>query len=400
MLFSGTILVVTLGKELPVVPMQEKSTATAGQKNAFSPFDLFLLILTIFEVLLLVVVLTRSFAPSVPPAEQPDNREEQTQPTPDDDPPPVSKPVFSQGAISTIPQANADTVTLTTQIDSKYAILIDAETGMILAQKGADVAFAPASMTKVMTLIIACEMLDESDLEREVMMTDEMLLYVTSGAYYNTGRAGYEPGLKTKMKDLLYGIGVQSFSDCTVMAVASLCPASTVAESERLFVARMNQKAEEMGLRNTKFDNIVGHESENNYSTAADIAAIMSYALQCPMIKDILSAKTYDYHVWRLEPDATYERWTYHFYSTLFNANPKSSSRIKAYENYYGKTFALSSAVLGGGKTGTLEENTNVFSLVTYAVKDGRLYIAVTGETAKNYAVMNDAKILYDTYLK
>ena len=380
--------------------MQKKPT-NRKHGTVFSAFELFLLILTIFEVLLLVIVLSRSFASSVPSTEQPDDPEEQTQPAPDDDPSPVSKPVFSQGAISTIPKANADTVTLTTQIDSQYAILIDAETGMILAQKGADVAFSPASMTKVMTLIVACEMMSESDLEREVMMTDEMLLYVTSGAYYNTGRAGYESGLKTKMKDLLYGIGVQSFSDCTVMAVASLCPASSIAESESMFVARMNQKAEEMGLRNTKFDNIVGHESENNYSTAADIAAIMSYALQCPLIKDVLSAKTYDYYVWRLEPDGiTYERWTYHFYSTLFNANPKSSSRIKAYENYYGKTFALSSAVLGGGKTGTLEENTNIFSLVTYAVKDGRLYIAVTGETAKNYAVMNDAKILYDTYLK
>ena len=164
------------------MPMQNKPTAKAEQRFVISGFDLFMLVLTVFEILLLVVVLSRSFAPSGLPIEPPNDTEDQTEaPTPPD--PPVSKPVFSQGAIPTRPSAGANTKTLTSEIDSQYAILIDAESGEILAQKGADVRFAPASMTKVMTLIVACEQLTEADLDRYVTMTDEILLYVTSGGY-------------------------------------------------------------------------------------------------------------------------------------------------------------------------------------------------------------------------
>ncbi len=382
--------------------MQEQVRKNVPKSNSEASFCLWMLLLTIFEIILVAVVLSRSMGSVAQPTDPPTPKEELTDTTPPADDPKPQIPVFAAGTTVKLPTADASSATVTSEIGSQYAVLIDAESGKILAGKGADTRFAPASMTKVMTLIVACEMLNESDLDREVIMTDEILRYVSSGAYYGTGRAAYEPGLKTKMKDLLYGIGVESFSDCTVMTVASLCPAATVEESERLFVEQMNQKVKDMGLENTHFDNVAGHEGENNYSTASDMAAIMSYALQCPLIKDILSAKSYDYYVWRLEDDGvTYARWTYHFYSTLFNANPKSSSRIKAYEEEYKKEFALSSATFGGGKTGSLGEKTvYTYSLVSYAVKDGKIYVLVTGETSKAYNVMNDAKILYDTYIK
>ena len=383
--------------------MQEQVRKNLPKSNSEASFCLWMILLTIFEIILVAVVLSRSFEAVTPPATPPPSGGEQnTENTPPAGDPTPSNPVFAAGTVVSLPKADSSTVTVTGAIDSQYAVLIDAESGKILAGKNADTRFAPASMTKVMTLIVSCEMLSESDLDREVIMTDEILRYVSSGAYYGTGRATYEPGLKTKMKDLLYGIGVESFSDCTVMTIVSLCPAATVEESERLFVERMNQKVKDMGLVNTHFDNVAGHEGENNYSTASDMAAIMSYALQCPLIKDILSAETYDYYVWRLEDDGvTYARWTYHFYSTLFNANPQSSSRIKAYEEEYKKEFALSSASFGGGKTGSLGEKTvYTYSLVSYAVKDGKIYVLVTGETSKAYNVMNDAKILYDTYIK
>ncbi len=381
--------------------MQNQTQKIQPQSNSEGHFCLWMLLLTIFEIILVTVVLTRSFGAAELPEKPPVTNEEQgdTDPAPDDPAPQV--PVFAAGTTVPLPVSDSNTATITTEIGSQYAVLIDAESGKILAGKGADTRFAPASMTKVMTLIVACEMLSENDLEREVLMTDEILRYVSSGAYYGTGRAAYEPGLKAKMKDLLYGIGVESFSDCTVMVVATLCPAATVEESERLFVERMNQKVKDMGLLNTHFDNVAGHEGQNNYSTASDMAAIMSYALKCPLIKDILSTKLYDYYVQRLEDDGvTYARWTYHFYSTLFNAND-GSSRIKAYETQYKKTFSLASATFGGGKTGSLGEGkVYTYSLVSYAVKDGKIYILVTGETSYAYEVMHDAKILYDTYVK
>ena len=365
-------------------------------------FCLCMLLLTLFEIVLVTVVLARSFKTVVPPTTPPPSSGEiQTEDnTPTEDPKP-SIPVFAAGTTMPLPRSDSSTATVTNEIGSQYAALIDAESGKILAGKNADTKFAPASMTKVMTLIVACEMLNESDLEREVTMTDDILQYVTSGAYKGTSRATFDIGERVKIKDLLYGIGVESYSDCTIMVVSALCPAPTLAQSEQQFVARMNQKVKDMGLDNTNFDNTVGHEGENNYSTASDMAAIMSYALQCPLIKDVLSKEQYVFYVQYTDETGADKEYRFTYYSTLFNANSKGSSRIKAYETHYGKTFSLSGATFGGGKTGSLGEGTvYTYSLVSYAVKDGKIYVLVTGETSRAYEVMHDAKILYDTYVK
>lgn len=381
--------------------MQNQATKTPPKSNSEGHFCLWMLLLTIFEIILVTVVLTRSFGAAELSEKPPVTNEEQgdTSPAPDDPKPQV--PVFAAGTTVPLPTSDSNTATVTTAIGSQYAVLIDAESGKILAGKGADTRFAPASMTKVMTLIVACEMLSESDLEREVIMTEEMLQYVTSGAYKGTSRATFDVGDRVKIKDLLYGIGVESFSDCTIMVVSTLCSAPTVEQSEQQFVALMNQKVQDMGLTNTHFDNTVGHEGVENYSTASDMAAIMSYGLKCQMIKDVLSAKEYVFRVGYTDETGNEKDYRFTYYSTLFNANPKGSSRIKAYETQYKKSFSLASATFGGGKTGSLGEGkVYTYSLVSYAVKDGKIYVLVTGETSYAYEVMHDAKILYDTYVK
>ena len=373
----------------------------ASDKRSISLLDLFLLVLTVFEVFLLVVVLSRSFANSVPPSELPSETEEQTRPSQPDDEPTPQKPVFSQGAIPTRPAQSDTTKTLTTELDSRYAVLIDAESGEVIAQKGMNERFAPASMTKVMTLIVACEQLTEADLDRYVTMTEEILQYVSSGGYKGTSRASFDVGDGVKIRDLLYGVGVQSFADCTMMLVCAVCPADTVEQSERTFVELMNRRATEMGLIDTHFDNTVGYESENNYSTAVEIGMLMAYGLECPMIKDVLSAPKHEFYATYKDDNGLDKEYRITYYSTLFNSNPQASSRVKAYEDKYGKSFALAKGVLGGGKTGTLGGSGGVpytYSLVSYAMLNGKLYVAVTGETTKGYAVMSDAKVLYDNY--
>lgn len=153
-----------------------------------------------------------------------------------------------------------------------------------------------------------------------------------------------------------------------------------------------------MGLQNTHFDNPVGYESENNYSTASDMAAIMMRALQCDLIREILSTPTRVFSAFGYNSSGAFvPSYNSYFYSTLFNSN--GSGRIAAYEKRYG-SFSLASLTLGGGKTGSLGSGSNyVYSLVSFATGGGKTYIAVTGETTDGASVMKDAKTLYDNYI-
>ena len=388
MLFSGTILVVHfLGKEALILPMQEKQTPKTEQKLTVSPFDLFLMIVTVFEVLLLVIVLSRSFVSSAPPVEQPDNQETQTQTPPEDEISVPSKPVFSQGVLPTRPEGNADTVPLTTQIHSQYAILIDAETGMILAQKGADVAFSPASMTKVMTLIVACEQLTEADLTRKLAFTEQIYQYVTSGDYLGTETAlplesnGYSClGDTYTIKDLLYGIGVMSAADCTYMI------AREVAGSEEAFVALMNRKAQELGLTDTHFNNAVGFDSEENVTSAKDMAMIMDYAMQSALIADILRPRLND-----LAIDAHFVNDSGVEKTYSVQLKPSWKSRINRHPDFH-----LSKVTLDAVKTGFTDTSFIVCSAT--GKESNKRYIVVLGDAATIKDTMLDLEWLYNTY--
>ena len=341
------------------------------------------------------------------PPENPPQGEETTTtaPAPDDggEKPKPSVPVFSGGILPTPPTVTADTVALSGEVSSRYAVLIDAESGLILAGKDFDVKFSPASMTKVMTLIVACENLTDEQLQSRVTVPADLNAYVTTGAYKGTDNARFDVYDRVKVEDLLYGISMESFSDCAILIAALICPAETFEESERLFVELMNQKALQLGLQNTHFDNVVGHESAENYSTAADVAQITAYALQSGMIRSLLSEDMQQFYIGYTKADGTDTEYRYTYFSTLFNSNPdpKSRSRIKSYEEKYG-TFALKQGLrFCGGKTGTLGDAASgyIYSLVSYVTVGDKTYIAVTGETTLSYGVIKDAKMLYDNYI-
>jgi len=313
-----------------------------------------------------------------------------------------STPVFSSSSVFVRPYSTEQTAAASVQ--SGYAVLVDAESGEILAGKNSGQRIDPASMTKVMTLIVACERLKQGDLTRDVTFTDDIQNFVrpASGGYKGSACHWSDVGDGASLLDQLYGIAVESAADCSVM-VACYIVGKSAAESEAQFVVWMNETAAQMGLTNTHFDNIIGYQSEGNYSTAEDMAAIMIRALQCPLIVELLSTPTRTSTAFGYRKDGTFNpAFPSYFYSTLFNANPQKSSRIKSYEERYG-TFKLESLVFGGGKTGSLEQGSNswTYSLVSFA-KDanGKYYVAVTAEVTASHGVMSDAKLLYDTYAK
>lgn len=308
--------------------------------------------------------------------------------------------LFTPGA-AVLP-SGAGTAKSISDISSSYAVLVDASTGQILAGKNAETEFDPASLTKVMTLLVACQRLTAADLTQDLTYTEEIDRYL-SLHYPGVGKKWDAVGDGGDLKDILYGIGVASAADCTIMLVSYVCKASTVEESEKAFVDLMNAEAAKMGLKNTRFDNSIGDSGENNKSTASDMAAIMMRALGSPLIRDILTQDKYVFQAFGYKPDGTFlPSYRMTFYGTLMGGT--GGSRLDAYRNQFGKnvTYKLNTLSFQGGKTGSLKNSANkwVYSLASFATDpSGKIYIVVTGETQLNYGVLSDAKTIYDGYI-
>lgn len=381
----------------PQVRRRAESLAEEERKAGITTvlFSVTVAAVALFVCLLVAVLTVRSALPSTdkPKPGQSETDQNGSTVTPSD----PGEIIFTPGAV-VLPKAGSGMKTVS-GIDSRYAVLVDAATGEIIAGKDADVRFSPASMTKVMTLLVACENLKTGDLTQDLTNTEELHNYVRSGKYRGLTVHWADVGDGADLLEQLYGIGVVSAADCVMMVASYICKKSTPAENEAAFVELMNAEVERMGLKNTHFDNPVGYDSENNYSTASDMAAIMLRALQCDLIRTILSTPSRDFSAFGYNSKGEFvPSYNSHFYSTLFNVN--GSGRIAKYEEKYG-TFKLASLTLGGGKTGSLGSGANyIYSLVSFATTadKSKTYICVTGETSVGSEVMKDAKTIYDGY--
>lgn len=132
-------------------------------------------------------------------------------------------------------------------ISSEHAVLLDVENNTVLAQRDPDARIYPASMTKIMTLLVAAEHIENMD--DTFTMTYEIIAPLIEA---EASRAGFEEGETVSLKDLMYGIALPSGADATTAIAIYLCG------SEDEFVKLMNEKVEELGLKNTHFTNASG----------------------------------------------------------------------------------------------------------------------------------------------
>ncbi len=155
------------------------------------------------------------------------------------------------------------------EVNAKSAVLMDANTGKILFEYNADDALSPASVTKVMTLLLVFEALDNG-----VIKLSDMVSTSEHAASMGGSQIYLEPGEQMSVDELIKSVVVSSAND----AAASL--AEYVSGSESAFVAAMNKRAKELGMNNTNFENTNGLDdtSENHVTSARDIA-IMSREL-------------------------------------------------------------------------------------------------------------------------
>lgn len=151
----------------------------------------------------------------------------------------------------------------------KSAILIERDTGAILFEKNSHEQLPPASMTKVMTMLLIMEALDQGKLSM-----DEKIRTSEYAASMGGSQIFLEPGEEMTTKQMLEGIAIASGND------ASVAMAERLAGSEEEFVKLMNKKAKELGLKNTEFKSSTGLPGKNDYSTAHDMAIMAKELLK------------------------------------------------------------------------------------------------------------------------
>ncbi|WP_249028785.1 D-alanyl-D-alanine carboxypeptidase family protein [Tannockella kyphosi] len=168
------------------------------------------------------------------------------------------------------------------EVISEYAVAIDKETGLILYQKEDQEMMYPASMTKIVTAIVAINAIE--DLDETVVISDADL-----DGIWETGAsaAWYYVGEVTTYKDLLYGVILPSGADaCQALAY-------NLFGSIEAMVEAMNEYVADLGLENTNFTNLTGIHDENHYSTAYDIAVILQSAIENETFLEVFSTRSY-----------------------------------------------------------------------------------------------------------
>ncbi len=183
--------------------------------------------------------------------------------------------------LTAVPVSWAEPPVLETTAES--AVLMDPMTGNILFAKNPDKQLAPASVTKVMTLLVALEAVEKG----KVKLTDKVV--TSENAWKMGGSQIYlEPGEAMSMETMLIAIAVGSANDACVAV------AEHIAGSLEGFVQMMNEKAKELGCKNTNFINNYGLPAEGHYTSARDMALMMREALQYPLFQKLTAIKQYD----------------------------------------------------------------------------------------------------------
>lgn len=268
------------------------------------------------------------------------------------------------GVVSNYAFITSDTVTVGGAIESNNAVLIDASNNIVLAMKRPDEIIYPASMTKVMTLLVAAE--NVNDISATFKMTSTII-----DPLYREGAtlAGFGPGEIVTIKDMFYGAILESGAEATVGL------AEHISGSEEEFVKLMNKKAKDLGLKNTNFCNVSGLHDKNHYTTCNDMAVILTAAMNNDFCHEVLTTEYY-----------TVPKNEHHdelkFHSTML-------SRM------YGTEPEV--ATILGGKTGYTVSSGNC--LACFGVTDdNRKIVCITADAAGKYKPIYDSIELFKNY--
>ncbi len=280
------------------------------------------------------------------------------------------EPVFE--AVSTDATAGFEA-----EIISEYGVLIEVDTGTILAEKGGFERINPASMTKILTVLTAADALGLTADNWETMEvlddTFTITIEITDYAYvHDCSIVGFDVGEEVTVRDLFYGTILPSGGD------AALGLACYVAGSQEAFVELMNQKLEELGLSDSShFTNCVGLYDSEHYTTPYDMAVMLKTAADSTFCRQVLSAHTYTTSETEQHPEGI-------LVSNWF------LRRIEDRDTH-GEVLC--------GKTGYVVQSGNCAASLA-ADGEGREYLCVTAGSSSSWRCIYDHVALYQKYLR
>lgn len=242
-------------------------------------------------------------------------------------------------------------------ITSRNVILYNLNDSNILYEKESNQKVPIASLTKIMTTITAIENID--NLDEKVTITSQVFNGIEEYA-----QAGLKIGDKVTYKDLLYGVMLPSGADAVNALVLN------ISKNEADFIKLMNDKASKIGLKNTKFDNPIGMDSKDNYSTAQDLATLLIYALKNDTFKTIYTTKKY----------------------TIDNLNLTLKSTLLT----YGKSLDVSK--ITGAKSGFTDQAGLCLSSIASIDDVNYLLIVLGSNTSSKANAIKDSLEIYNYY--
>lgn len=236
-------------------------------------------------------------------------------------------------------------------IYSEAAIVKDVKNNKVLAAKNGEERIYPASMTKIMTALIAVEEIE--DLNKKIKIpVDEVLAEYERGA----SMAGFRPGEEVAAKDLLYGLMLPSGAEC---CTALACE---ISGTEAAFAEKMNEKAKELGMLNSHFVNASGLHEEDHYTTVTDMMMLLEQAIKNEIFYEVFITRSYTTAPTMDNPDGiTFE-------STMYDKK---------------STLEVTDGEILGGKTGYT--NAAGLCLASLANVEGQEYILVTAGAKGNH---------------
>ena len=309
--------------------------------------------------------------PETPAAEPeadtlPESETEPTQDAPEEsEPEETPAPEESSEKTYAPAEVTENTKTLDLELYSENALLIDLESNTVLVQKNADARIYPASMTKVMTVLVAAEHIENWD--ETFTMTQSIIdpLFLADASM-----AGFVHGEEVSMTELLYGAVLPSGAEATqALAIVT-------AGSEEAFAALMNEKAQELGLQDTHFVDASGLHDENHYTTLSDMAIIMQAALDNPHCREVLTSVNHTSPATEQNPEGV--AMTNRF---LYRIRPQQTGNVD----------------IQAAKTGYTAQAMNC--CVSYGImENGRAAICVTAHAWTGDYCIADHLALYGTY--
>lgn len=240
-------------------------------------------------------------------------------------------------------------------ITGEYVTLYNMNEDTLLYSKNDTKKTSIASLTKMMTTLVAIEEIDDLD---KIVTIKERDFEGTVGY----SKAGFKVGDKVTYRDLLYGIILPSGADA-VNAVVN----NTLGYDK--FIKKMNETAKKIGMNDTSYANPVGKDDENNYSTSNDLAKLLKYALKNETFKTIFTTKNY---------------------KTSNGLNLEST--VNRYENI------LNTNEIKGAKSGFTKDAGRCLASITTLNNVDYLLVVINSSTTSPYNAVKDTITIYDYY--